>query len=88
MQKSIGALIGAVATVALEDNGWPELMQVIGQQTQTKLKEGLIVLGYVLDSSGDFLKSYYNDLFQLFEKTLLMPDVQKEAMACVCYLWQ
>lgn len=30
VQKSIGALIGAVATVALEDKQWPELMQVIG----------------------------------------------------------
>jgi len=30
VQKSLGALIGAVATVALEEKSWPELMQIIG----------------------------------------------------------
>jgi len=88
VQKALGALIGAVATIALEDKQWPELMQVIGQQSQIKIKEGLVVLGYVLDSSGDFLTDYYEDLFLLFDRCLDQPEVRKEAMKCVCYLWQ
>ncbi|MFN9944392.1 MAG: hypothetical protein ACK56I_33475 [bacterium] len=64
VKKSIGVLIGFVATIALENNNWIELLQEISKQTQegqseAQKKGGLELLAFVLDSSGDFLGEYY-----------------------------
>jgi len=81
VKNNVGFLIGFVASEALFNNNWNQLLQIIQEQTQlSKTSEeiisGLNLLAAVIESSGDCLKLHYSSFFQFFTRLFDQPSTE------------
>jgi len=94
VRTALGALIGLLATVTVPEKQWPELFTEITQKTDNSQEiatrqAGLQLLGFMIDSSGDFLDEYYEQFYNFFRNTINDQNatIKRETVKCLAYLF-
>lgn len=72
VRNVIGTLIGLIVQVTVPLGQWNELLQIISIKTApsnpTDVREaGTMLLGFLLDNSGDHLQQFYADFHSFFK---------------------
>ncbi|CAD8054568.1 unnamed protein product [Paramecium sonneborni] len=91
IRTSIGSLIGTIAIQTLGDNKWPELFQVLQNQTSKNQdivtrQRGLMLLSLIFDYSGDSLKPFYSVFYPFFIENLQDNDKQIRVQTVKCLI--
>ncbi|CAK60429.1 unnamed protein product (macronuclear) [Paramecium tetraurelia] len=91
IRTSIGSLIGTIAIQTLGENKWPELFQVLQNQTAKNQdivtrQRGLMLLALIFDYSGDSLKPFYSVFYPFFIENLQDSDKQIRVQTVKCLI--
>ncbi len=84
VRNVIGTLIGLIVQVTVPLGQWNDLLQIISMKTAisqpTEVREaGTMLLGFLLDNSGDHLQQFYGD-FHSFFKTNIQDQSSKAVL--------